>query len=67
MTMNNKEWVFCEGVCEKDVLHDGEIIFESNYTTWDKHRYRLRTIRYEGHLYEHRTVDSKVVGFRRLR
>lgn len=65
--MRIKEWAFCEGVCEKDVLHYGEIIFELNYATWDKHHYRLRTIRYEGHLYEHRMVDGKVVEFRRLK
>lgn len=65
--MRIKEWTFCEGVCEKDVLRYGEIILESSYVTWDKHHYRLRTIRYEGHLYEHRMVDGKVVGFRRLR
>lgn len=65
--MNNKEWAFCDGVCEKDVLRYGEIIFDSDYVTWDRHHYRLRTIRYEGHLYEHRMVDSKVVGFRRLK
>lgn len=65
--MRIKEWAFCEGVCEKDVLRYGEIILESNYVTWDKHRYRLRAIRYEGHLYEHRMVDGKVVEFRSLR
>lgn len=65
--MMNKELTFCDGICEKDMLRYGEIILESNYVTWDKHRYRLRTIRYEGHLYEHRMVDGKVVEFRRLR
>ena len=65
--MNNKEWAFCDGVDERDVLRYGEIIFDSKYVTWDSHHYRLRTIRYEGNLYEHRTVDGKVVGFRRLR
>ena len=65
--MNNKELAFCDGICEKDVLRYGEIILDSNYVTWDRHHYHLRTIRYEGHLYEHRTVDGKVVGFRKLR
>ena len=65
--MNANEYTFCNGVCEKDVLRYGEIIFDSTYVTWDRHRYRLRTIRYEGHLYEHRMVDGKVVGFRRLK
>lgn len=66
MMMNNEQ-AFCDDIYEKDVLRYGEIIFDSNYVTWDRHHYRLRTIRYEGHLYEHRTVDGKVVGFRRLK
>ena len=66
MMMNNEQ-AFCDDICEKDVLRYGEIILESNYVTWDRHHYRLRTIRYEGHLYEHRMVDGKVVGFRRLK
>ena len=65
--MKTNEYILCDDVCEKDVLRYGEIIFDSKYVTWDRHHYRLRTIRYEDHLYEHRTVDGKVVGFRRLR
>ena len=65
--MKTNEYILYDDVCEKDALRYGEIIFNSEYVTWDRHRYRLRTIRYEGHLYEHRMVDGKVVGFRRLK
>ena len=65
--MNTNGYTFCDVVCEKNVLRYGEIILDEIYNTWDGHLYRLRTIRYEGHLYEHRMVDGKVVGFRRLK
>ena len=65
--MKANEYAFCDGVCEKDVLRYGEIIFDSTYITWDRHHYRLRTIRYEGKLYWHKMVDGKVIEFRSLR
>ena len=67
MTMNNKEWAFCYGACEKDVLRYGEIIVDEIYNTWDGHLYRLRAIRYEGKLYWHKMVDGKLMEFRRLK
>lgn len=65
--MNNIEWAFCDGVCEKDVLRYGEIIVDEMYDTWDERLYRLRAIRYEGKLYWHKTVDGKLMEFRSLR
>ena len=65
--MNNKEWAFCDGVCEKDMLRYGEIIVDEIYNTWDGHLYRLRAIRYEGKLYWHKMVDGRLMEFRGLR
>ena len=67
MTTKTNGYTLYDIPCEKDVLHYGEIILNLDYVTWDRHHYRLRTIRYEDHLYEHRMVDGKVVGFRRLK
>lgn len=39
--MKANEYILCDDVCEKDVLRYGEIIFNSEYVTWDRHRYRL--------------------------
>ena len=65
--MNNKEWAFRYGVCEKDALRYGEIILDEIYNTWDGHLYRLRAIRYKGTLYWHKMVDGKLMEFRGLR
>lgn len=65
--MNNNEQAFCDGICEKDMLHYGEIIVDEVYNTWDGYLYRLRAIRYEGKLYWHKMVDGKVIEFRGLR
>ena len=65
--MNNKEWAFRYGVCEKDALRYGEIILDEIYNTWDGHLYRLRAIRYKGKLYWHKMVDGKLMEFRKLK
>ena len=65
--MNNKEWAFRYGVCEKDALRYGKIILDEVYNTWDGHLYRLRAIRYKGKLYWHKMVDGKLMEFRRLK
>ena len=65
--MNNIEWAFRYGVCEKDALRYGEIILDEVYNTWDGHLYRLRAIRYKGTLYWHKMVDGKLMEFRGLR
>ena len=65
--MNNKEWAFRYGVCEKDALRYGEIILDEVYNTWDGHLYRLRAIRYEGKLYWHKMVGGKLMEFRKLK
>ena len=49
------------------VLCYGEYLTDEQYTTWDKHHYRLRAIRYNGKLYWHKMVDGEVVEFKVLR
>lgn len=52
---------------EQDVLRYGKYIIDESYTTWDRHNYRIRTIRYDGHLYWHKMIDGEVVEFKILR
>lgn len=49
------------------VLHYGEYLTDEQYTTWDKHHYRLRAIRYESKLYWHKMVDGELVEFKILK
>lgn len=52
---------------EQNILRYGEYVTDESYTTWDKHNYRLRAIRYENHLYWHKMVDDEVIEFKKLR
>lgn len=48
------------------VLRYGEYLVDEQYTTWDKHNYRLRAIRYENLLFWHKMVDGELVEFKFL-
>lgn len=65
--MNAKGYTFCGGADERDVLRYGEYLTDEQYTTWDKHTYRLRAIRYNGKLYWHKMVDGELIEFKVLR
>lgn len=48
------------------VLRYGEYLVDEQYTTWDKHNYRLRAIRYKNLLFWHKMVDGELVEFKFL-
>ena len=52
---------------EREILRYGKYITDESYTTWDGHKYRLRAIRYDGHLYWYKMVDGEVVEFKILK
>lgn len=52
---------------EWEILKYGEYILDESYITWDKHNYRCRAIRYDGHLYWHVMVDGKTTELKELR
>ena len=54
-------------MAEQEILRYGEYVTDESYTTWDKHNFRLRAVRYDGHLYWHKMVDGETVEFKELR
>lgn len=52
---------------EQEVLRYGEYVTDESYITWDKHNFRLRAVRYNGHLYWHKMVDGEITEFKELK